>query len=373
MTKQAAKEPQPYLWLGFNFRSWIKLLCRNRFAVQVSRLHIALMVSGSSVTHSALGILERIIYGGRIGRTRVHPQPVFILGHWRSGTTLLHELIACDPRMGYPNTYECGAPNHFLLTGGWVPRMFANSLPQRRPMDNMRVNWQKPLEDEFALCLMGQPSPMEHVAFPNRLTPNDPALNVECLPEKARQRWMAALERLMRRLTLAKGGKRLVLKSPAHTRRIPLLLKLFPEARFVHIVRNPYEVYASTLHLWRTLYLHHSLQRPNWRGMQEHILATFATMFQRFEEDKKLIPPGRLHEIRYEELVKDPLGQLEKIYHALELGDFEPARAPVNAYLAEVRDYSRNRHMLTPEEEAAISARWGDIIRRFGYENDARP
>jgi hypothetical protein len=330
-------------------------------------MRIALLASGSSASHSAWGILERLIYGRRIARTRVHPAPLFILGHWRSGTTLLHELIACDSRFAYPNTYECGVPHHFLLTGGWVPRWFAHSLPQRRPMDNMKVHWQKPLEDEFALCLMGQPSPMEHVAFPNRLDPNDASLNVEYLDLGTRQRWQRALLRFMKRLTLAHGDKRLVLKSPAHTRRIPLLLELFPEARFVHIVRNPYEVYASTLHLWRTLYAHHSLQRPNWQGLQEHILATFETFFERFEEDRTLIPAGRLVEIRYEELVENPVDQLERIYRSLALGDFEPARLPVAKYLAEISDYSRNQLILTREEEETISKRWGQILRRYGY------
>lgn len=367
MAKQVSKERQPFMWLGFNFTSWIRLLRRNRFSIHPSRLHIALIVSVSSIHHAALGLLERLIYGRRIARVHVHPAPVFILGHWRSGTTLLHELFACDPRLGYPNTYECGAPHHFLLTGRWVPKMFAWSLPQRRPMDNMRVGWQKPLEDEFALCLAGQPSPMEHVAFPNRLGPNDPSLNVECLSRTARRSWQAALLRLMRCLTLVQGGKRLVLKSPAHTRRIPLLLEIFPDARFVHIVRDPYAVYASTLHLWRTLYMHHSLQRPNWKGLQEHILETFETMFECFDKDKKQIPPGRLCELRYEDLLLNPMAQLEKLYQDLELGDFEPARASVAEYLASVRDYAPNQFMLTREEEKVISRRWGHIIERYGY------
>jgi hypothetical protein len=357
------------MWLGYNLASWVRLLVRNRFAVDFSRLHIALIVSVTSIHHSALGLLERLIYGRRIARTQVHPSPIFVLGHWRSGTTLLHELFACDPRLGYPDTYECFAPHHFLLTSGWVPRWFPWSLPQRRPMDNMPVGWQKPQEDEFALCLLGQPSPLAHVAFPNRIGPNDPSLHVECMPSSARRRWQTALVRFMRRLTLAHSGKQLVLKSPPHLCRIPLLLEAFPEARFVHIVRDPYAIYPSTLKLWRTLYAHHSLQRPNWRGLREHILSTFETMFESFEHHKKQIPPGRLYEIRFEDLLHDPISHMKKIYEALDLGDFEPARGPMEAYLASVRDYEGNQFMLTVEEEETISKRWASVFERYGYAN----
>ena len=368
MSKSRPNHRQPYLWLGFNFTSWLRLLVRNRFALSFSRLHIALIVTVTSFHHSALGLLERLIFGRRIARTQIHPAPIFILGHWRSGTTLLHELLACDPRLGYPNTYQCLAPHHFLLTSSWAPRWLNWLLPQRRPMDNMGVDWQKPQEDEFALCLLGQPSPLAHIAFPNRLGPNDPSLRVETLPATARRRWQAVVLRFLRRLTLAHSGKPLVLKSPPHTCRIPLLLEIFPEARFIHIVRNPYAIYPSTLKLWRTLYAHHSLQSPNWRDLQPRILDTFVTMFERFEADKKLIPPGRLYEIRFEDLLADPASQLAKIYQDLDLGDFEPVREPMTAYLAGVRDFAANEFMLTREEEQLISSRWGDVIERYGYE-----
>jgi hypothetical protein len=169
-------------------------------------------------------------------------------------------------------------------------------------------------------------------------------------------------------LTLANGGRRLVLKSPPHTCRIPILLELFPDARFIHIVRDPYVVYPSTLHLWRALGASHSLQRPQWENLPEHILDTFVQMHDRLEEGKRLIPSNRFHELRYEDLVRDPVGQVEAIYRALELGDFSIARPHVEAYWASQKGYETNRHFLTPAEQKLITERWGPIIRRYGYE-----
>ena len=84
------------------------------------------------------------------------------------GTTLLHELLIRDPRHAFPTTYECLVPHHFLMTESWLPKLLWWMMPSRRPMDNMPAGWDRPQEDEFALCLLGQPSPYERIAFPNR-------------------------------------------------------------------------------------------------------------------------------------------------------------------------------------------------------------
>src|SRR5207244_917093 len=85
----------------------------------------------------------------------------------RSGTTLLHELMIQDRRHGYPTTYECLEPNHFLLTEGFVSRFLRFLMPKERPMDHMKAGFDRPQEDEFALCMLGQPSPYLTIAFPN--------------------------------------------------------------------------------------------------------------------------------------------------------------------------------------------------------------
>src|SRR5207247_10217735 len=142
------------------------------------------------------------------------------------------------------------------------------------------------------------------------------------------RRWERHFCGLIRHLNYKHPDKRLVLKSPPHTCRIPEILKLFPEARFVHIVRNPYAVFPSTVNLWKTLFETHGLQRPTFEGLEESVLRTFVKMYDRFEADRHLIRDSRLVETRYEDLIRDPLPQLEDLYERLELGDFAAAREP---------------------------------------------
>jgi hypothetical protein len=367
------KRPEwsPNLFLGCDAFAWFRLLARNRFAVHRSRWHMAAIISAVSVGNTLLGWTQQAAYGRRIARTRIAQPPVFIVGHWRSGTTLLHELLTCDPRHAFPTTYQCLAPRHALLTRSWLPRWLPWLMPSKRPMDNMATGWDRPQEEEFALCLLGLPSPYEWIAFPNGRAWAAGVLDLSGLSPRQLRRWKATYDRLLREWTFANQARRLVLKSPPNTARISTVLELFPEARFVHMVRDPFVIYPSTLHLWRSFTTIHGLQRPSWKGLEERILDTFVRMYERFEAARPLIPPERLYELRYEDLIRDPLGRLETLYRQLDLGDFNEVRRHVEAYLAGLKDYETNRYLLTPSERRAIALRWSGYLQRYGYETSA--
>jgi hypothetical protein len=160
-----------------------------------------------------------------------------------------------------------------------------------------------------------------------------------------------------------------VLKSPTHSFRIPTLRRLFPDARFVHIVRDPYVVFPSTVNLWRTLYQTHGLQRPTCEGLEESVFHTFNRLYERIEEGKKLLSPRRFHEVRYEDLIADPVGRMAELYDRLELGGFEEVRPRLEEYLRSQAGYQTNRYpQLAPELRDEITRRWGEIIGRYGYE-----
>src|SRR4029077_6241295 len=124
--------------------AWLRLLARNRLAVHPSLIYIAVIVTFVSIFHTLLRYLQDAWFGRKVGRPPIRHDPLFIVGHWRTGTTLLHELLILDERHTCPNTYQCLCPNHFLLTEGVLSRWFRFLLPSRRPMDNMAAGWDRP-------------------------------------------------------------------------------------------------------------------------------------------------------------------------------------------------------------------------------------
>ncbi len=356
----------PRFWHGMRLGDWLRLASRNRFRIHPTAWGMSLAITGFATFNSFCAWLQRQRYGKTIEATEIEQPPIFILGHWRSGTTYLHELLSRDDRFCTPNSYECFAPMHFLVTEGWVTRWFWWIVPSRRPMDNMEAGWSRPQEDEFALCNLGIPTPYLRMAFPNEPPPYLEYLDMEGVPEDDRARWKATLVHFAKAITYLRG-KRIVFKSPPHTGRIETLLEAFPGAQFIHIARDPYELFASTLRLWKSLDKVQALQSPKNQGREEYVFAAFERMYRGYERQRQAIPPGQLHEIRYEDLVADPLEEMRTVYERLGLGDFEQVRPRLEEYLQEHQDYRRNQHALAPEIREEIDRRWARYLERFGY------
>ncbi len=361
---QPVKPPEwtPHIWQGLDFFAWLNLLLRNRCKIHWSQLYVAVIVTFISFGHTLLRWLQEAILGRRIRQTKITQPPIFILGHWRTGTTLLHELLIQDARHGYPTTYECMDPNHFLLTEKLFTRYMKFLVPSHRPMDNMKAGFERPQEDEFALCMLGQPSPYLTIAFPNNPLQDEKFLDLEGISSGALRRWQRSLKQFLKQITY-KTGKRLVLKSPPHTARIKVLKDMFPGALFIHIVRDPYVVFPSTVNLWKTLYRSQGFQKPNFVGLEEYVMATFSRMYRRLEEGKKLLGPQQFYELRYEDLIKNPAGELRNVYHHLQLGGWDDFQPRLESFLATLKGYETNKYQITPEQRAVIKEALGGSAR----------
>jgi hypothetical protein len=350
------------------FGPWLRLLAAGRFRITLNRLPNIIGVTLLSLPTSLFHLLSEAIFRRRAQAIEILP-PVFVLGHWRTGTTFLHNLLTRDSAVAYPTTFECVFPSGFLLferTGGWALSLF---LPQKRPTDDVPVGREMPFEDEFALAKIGVGSPYQSLAFPREGTLGRRYLDLVDLNEVERRLWEEGFLWLIQRLQLAHPGKRLILKSPQHTARVSTLLKLFPDARFVHIARSPLEVYPSNLRLLKVMNSRVGLQNPanDDERLPEQILSTLPRMYAAYDRDRHLIPSGRLVEMRYEDLVDDPKGAVASIYAGLDLGDFEPIGGALDTYLAGLGDHRPNGHRLSEAEHAAIVDRWAFYFRRFGY------
>jgi hypothetical protein len=356
----------PRFWHGMRLGDWLDLARRNRFRIHPLRWGMAFTTTGFAAFNSTCALMQKWRYGKAIAETAIDHPPLFILGHWRSGTTYLHELLSLDERFCSPNFYECFAPTHFLLTEGWVTRWFWWMIPNRRPMDNMEAGWLRPQEDEFALCTLGMPTPYLRMAFPKEPPPFLEYLDMEGVADADRERWKDAVRRFAQSITYLRG-KPIVFKSPPHTGRIATLLEIFPEARFVHISRDPYELFASTLRLWKTLDDVQGFQFAGNEGREEYVFACLERTYRGYARQRGLVPPGRLVEVRYEDLVANPVEKMRIIYERLELGDFENIQLRLEEYLLEHADYQRNRHAMDPDLREEIDRRWSGYMEQFGY------
>jgi hypothetical protein len=357
------------VWIGCNFSAWTRLLIRNRFAVDWSRWHFAVLYTFVSVVNSCLGLLQKIVFSSRVAKTTIADPPIFIVGHWRTGTTLLHELLVLDDRYTGPTGYECVAPQHFLLTERFAPWV-GFMVSKHRAMDDMDLSLHHPQEDEFVWCMQGQPSPYLTLAFPNRPPQHERYLDLEQLTSRELEAWKRTLVKFVQQLYFRRG-KAVILKNPNHSFRIKVLLDIFPQAKFIHIIRDPYVVYPSSIHLLKSLSRVHSLQRPTFEGLDERVLATYVDLYRKLEEGRELVDPSRFYELRYEDLIADPEGQLRRLYEHLGLGGFEQFRPRLRQYLADHADYETNTYELTAQQRAIIAERWGEVIHRYRYERAA--
>jgi hypothetical protein len=245
---------------GMALGDWWSLLRRHRFAIDPPHWPRATVQTAVAASNSVIARLERRRYGHRVEEAVVQ-SPLFILGHYRSGTTHLHNLLALDPQFAAPTFFQVLNPRTFLTTERWAAPVADMLVVRRRFQDEVALTPGVPSEDEVALCTLTGLSPYMAWYFPRGRSHYDRYLTFRGVPDEEIARWGHALTSFLKKLTL-KHGRPLALKSPPHTARIRLLLDLFPDARFVHIHRDPYEVFRSTRHMIRSV-------QPVFR-LQEH-------------------------------------------------------------------------------------------------------
>jgi hypothetical protein len=143
---------------------------------------------------------------------------------------------------------------------------------------------------------------------------------------------------------------------------------MFPDARFVHIHRHPFEVFRSQQHYFDTAMWYTYLQRPDRSRVDEGILRRYTVMFDAFFEDLPLVPPGRVHEVRFDDLVQNPLHELRTLYRTLNLPGFAAAEAKFETYIATLNGYERNEFPpLTREVRQVVAQRWRRGFETWNY------
>ena len=291
-------------------------------------------------------------------------RPLFILGFPRTGTTLLHNLLACDPNARWLRLWEglYPAPAPRSLTDDprieqaeqWVadlekfaPRSAtAHKLVARGPEECLWL-----MEHTFADMIFGARAPIPGYAewLMTQKADADP-------------RFYRYYRRQLQMLGAHCRGRHWVLKAPRHLSGLAGLLAVFPDARIVQTHRDPSAVLPSMCSLSE------SLQSPFTDGLDKHALGAnsyrqLKWSAEQAREARAPANPAQFFDVHYKELVADPIGTARRIYdyHGYEYsGRFE---ANMKKWLDGNPRHKHGVHRYTLEEYGLDE---GEIRRDFG-------
>jgi hypothetical protein len=294
------------------------------------------------------------------------PPPVFILGFPRSGTTHLHNLIAASGQFATVPPMLAGLPWEARTLAPILRPFLDPYLPETRLIDDVRLGPESPTEDEVALANMSALSYFHAIYFPRRFRRDYVrALALEGVPARplaARRRAVARYISIMG----ARDRRPLLLKNPAYTADLCWLARAYPQARFVHIHRDPRAVFASNARALRIALRELALQPVGEDEIEAAILDAYPAVMDRLAAAARALPAHRLAEIGYDALVRDPLGTLGRVWDELGLPARPESLRRVERYLAALGEYHARSHGASRAVPPAVLTRWGHYLRRYG-------
>ncbi|MBZ0253768.1 MAG: sulfotransferase, partial [Candidatus Methylomirabilis sp.] len=341
---------------------------------------------------SAMGriITRTRLLGQLVGRLRAedlfkrHPEilkqrlapPVFIVGLQRTGTTMLHRLLAADPAARFLASWEATnpAPDPAARSDAEDPRVAYARMGERG------LRYLAP--DFFAI------HPVEALAPEEEVMLLDYAF-LSTVPEATMRvpsfsAWLEAqdhtpayeyLRRLLLLLQWQETGDRWALKTPHHMEHLETLLRVFPEARVLQTHRDPMTTLASfcsmIAHAWGIM-----SDRVDPLEVGRHWGAKIVRMLERSMEAREKADPARFLDVSYYDLMEDPMRETRRIYDFLGAPLTPEAEGAMAAWREENAQHKHGRHVYRAEDfgldEAALEARFAPYRARFGVRREKR-
>jgi hypothetical protein len=306
-------------------------------------------------------------YGKKINSSPVPEDPIFIIGHWRTGTTLLHQMMNLDPNLAAPTLFQVAEPESFICSYRYYLPLFSALISKSRPMDNIRLGMNEPQEDEYAIFRITDFSPIEQLVFPKNkgyfilgYTSFLPINEIE------KKEWEEQFCNYFRKLYFLKR-KTIVSKNPFNSFRIKELSVLFPKARFIHIVRHPFEVVPSTVNMWRIVLKQNRLNRDGSDPEIEDVTKGLEKLLTTIKKDSAVIPKDNFFEMKFEDLEADPVGEIKKIYSRFQMPINDVFCQKIQSFVDSMNGYRKNEFHLTDHEKELIRKHLNQHMLFFNY------
>lgn len=355
-----------YLIAGMRLSRFIKLIMKNGMSLHPRFLVRFLFLLQNGVWASIFYRKEKKLYQKKIKEYKLPDNPIIIVGHWRTGSTFLHQLLALDSNLVTSNVFQGSIPDSFLTSRKSYEPIMGRALKGTRPMDQVKLGMDEPLEDEYALIRLCSYSPLEKLIFPKSKKYFLNELE-EFLPEGNKlDEWKNALEYFYKKLTI-ENQKVILIKNPFHSFRIKVLNEVFPNARYIHITRHPYKVVPSTIRMWDIVGQQNAMNRK-WRKPETKDVALLLNrMLCKIDEDLKSIPANRYIEVKFEDLEKDPVESIKLIYKHLNVQFSGEFKKQLDGFLVSVKEYQKNKYIMPEDDKLVINNILEQWMREKNY------
>ncbi len=317
---------------------------------------------------SLLKPLQDSRYNKLLADEPLENDPVFILGHWRSGTTFVHNVFSCDRHFGYNTTYQTVFPHLMMWGQPFFKKNMSWLMPDKRPTDNMELAVDLPQEEEFALSNMMPYTYYNFWFLPKYMQEYaDKYLLFEGIPDEELEVFEKVFTKLIKISLWNTGGTQFLSKNPPHTGRVKELVKMFPNAKFIYLMRNPYTVFESTRSFFTNTIQPLKLENISNEQIEENILSIYAKLYHKFEEDKKFVPEGNLIEVKFEDFEADAMAKTKEIYDTLSIPGYKYAKEDIEKYLGKKKGYKKNKYQYDDRTVQLVEANCDVALKDWGY------
>lgn len=309
---------------------------------------------------------------------RVQPQvqqerikePLFVLGLPRSGTTLLFNLLAQDPGHRFMFNWEAFiaqvppegnyrfANDPRRKQAKWVLRFQKYLMPE---LDNIH---------EFSASGSEECTPILMQGFATQALAGgfDVPAYSSWLDNADHAATYHHHKRALQALQWKYPAERWLLKSPDHLAALDALLEQYPDARFIHIHRDPAESVAS----WASLnFVYREVYYPqiDKADLGRQILNRLANDIDRYMALRSRVPPDQVFDIQYKNFTSNPIEVLQQAYDHFGFHFSDTTRTTMQAYLGDNPAHKHGPHNYSPEEyeltQEIIRDRFSAYIQRF--------
>ena len=318
---------------------------------------------------ASLAPIQERRYCKRLADKPLEHAPVFILGHWRSGTTFVHNVLSCDKHFGYNTTYQTVFPHLMMFGQPFFKKTMSWLMPDHRPTDNMELAVDLPQEEEFALANMCPYTYYNFWFYPKyQMEYCDKYMLFDDITPEELAVWEETFKKLIKISLWNTGGTQFLSKNPPHTGRVAELVKMFPDAKFIYLMRNPYTVFESTRSFFTNTIQPLKLQEFSDEEIEANILKVYPKHYHKYAHDNHHIPEANLIEVKFEDFEADAFGMTKKIYDTLSLPGWDEARTAIEQYVGAKRGYKKNKYDYAARTRELVEQHWGFARKDWGYE-----